>query len=333
MTEDIKDKEIDNGGAEAIKGFNFQKANLILIAINNYKKNSFKVYIEAEDDIVVSYENYKAYIQVKKQIHTFSSLTTKESKKITAADGKKVTKLSSSIIEKNLSFGTKSDNYKIFVKDIGITDKKQLVLKKPGSICAEVYKLNDLARTKIIKSLPVELQNKLENFYFFISPINEDLNEAVNYLIGCLNGINVSVDDNRGRIIIAELSLTIDQKAQEVLSKDVDKEIKAMDTNYFSKIFVTWEALNKFDRILDSLGYNEIINKQIRNERLKIELNLTNLKKDMHEALVNLFEDDDYMDLTNRNIIDNIIDKFKSTDFARYTLISVAIECLCEVEI
>ena len=55
----------ENGGAEAIKGFNFQKANLILIAINNYLKDNFKIYIEAEDDVVVSYNNYKAYLQVK----------------------------------------------------------------------------------------------------------------------------------------------------------------------------------------------------------------------------------------------------------------------------
>ncbi|MDY8024291.1 hypothetical protein [Paenibacillus polymyxa] len=75
---------------------------------------------------------------------------------------------------------------------------------------------------------------KIGGFYFYISPINNDLNEAVKYLIGSLNGINVSVDDNRGRIVIAELSLTIDQKAQEVLYDGIDKEIKAMDTNYFS---------------------------------------------------------------------------------------------------
>lgn len=331
MTEGIK--EMDNGGAEAIKGFNFQKANLILLAINNYQKNNFKIYIEAEDDIVVSYENYKAYIQVKKQKHTFTTITKKESKKITDTDGKKITKFSSSILEKNLSSGADSDTYKIFVKDIGSSDKKKLDLKKPGSICTEVYRLNDEAKGKIIKALPDELKNKLENFYFYISPINDDLNEAVKYLIGCLNGINVSVDDNRGRIVIAELSLTIDQKAQEVLSNEVDKEIKAMDTSYFSKVFVTYETLNQFDRVLDSLGYNELITRKIRSERLKIELNLTDLKKAIKEALQELFEDENLQSLSNREITDIITEKFKSSSFSRNTLISVAVECLCEVEV
>lgn len=333
MTEVIK--EMDNGGAEAIKGFNFQKANLILLAINNYQKNNFKIYIEAEDDIVVSYEDYKAYIQVKKQKHTFNTITKKESKKITDTDGNKITTLSSSILEKNLSSGSGSDSdtYKIFVKDIGSSDKKKLNLKKPGSICTEVYRLNDEAKGKIINVLPVELKNKLEKFYFYISPINDDLNEAVKYLIGCLNGINVSVDDNRGRIVIAELSLTIDQKAQEVLSNEVDKEIKAMDTNYFSKVFITYETLNQFDRVLNSLGYNELITKKIRSERLKIELNSTDLKREIKEALQTLFEDESLQSLSNRDIIDIIIEKFISSSFSRNTLISVAVECLCEVEV
>ncbi|MGG4343697.1 DUF4297 domain-containing protein [Paenibacillus lautus] len=331
MTEGIKG--MDNGGAEAIKGFNFQKANLILLAINNYQKNNFKIYIEAEDDIVVSYEDYKAYIQVKKQKHTFNTITKKESKKITDTDGNKITTSSSSILEKNLSSGSDSDTYKIFVKDIGSSDKKKLNLRKPGSICTEVYRLNDEAKGKIINVLPDELKNKLEKFYFYISPINDDLNEAVKYLIGCLNGINVSVDDNRGRIVIAELSLTIDQKAQEVISNEVDKEIKAMDTNYFSKVFITYETLNQFDRVLNSLGYNELITKKIRSERLKIELNSTDLKREIKEALEELFEDDSFQSLSNREIIDIIIENFKSSSFSRNTLISVAVECLCEVEV
>jgi len=330
MTEVVE--VLDNGGAEAIKGFNFQKANLILLAINNYSKKNFKIYIEAEDDIVVSYENNTAYIQVKKQKHTFTSILRKESKKIQDTDGNKVTKISPSILEKNLRSGTDNDTYKIIVKDIGTSDKKKLILKKPGSICTEVYRLNDKAKEDIIKLLPKELKEKIENFYFFISPINDDLNEAVKYLIGCLNEINVSVDNNRGRIVIAELSLTIDQKAQEVLRDGVDKEIKAMDSKYFSRVFVTYENLNQFERVLNSLGYNEIFTNKIRNERLKIELTLTDLKSDIKGLLYELLNDENFSGLSNREIIEFIIKDFEFK-FSKSTLISVAIECLCEVEV
>lgn len=326
-------KELDNGGSEAIKGFNFQKANLILLAINNYQKRNFKIYVETEDDIVVSYDNYNAYIQVKKQKHTFRTIKEKKSKKVQGNDGNNVTQWSPSILEKNLSSGTDSDTYKIIVKDIGSSDKKKLTLKRPGSICTEVHRLNDEAKGEIIKDLPENLKLRLENFYFNISPINDDLNEAVKYLIGCLNGIEVAVDDNRGRIVIAELSLTIDQKAQEVLSEGVEKEIKAINSTYFSKVFITYETLNQFDKILNSLGYNEIITKKIKNERLKIELNLTDVKKDVKEALCEIANDDCFSDLSNREIIELIIKRFNSIEINRNTLISVAIECLCEVEL
>ena len=129
MAEITEVKEYDNGGAEAIKGFNFQKANLILLAINNYEKKDFKIYIEAEDDIVVNYNNYRAFIQVKKQVHTFNTITKQSKKAFVDDEGNKDVKLIPSILEKNLMSGTKEDTFKIFVKDIGKTDKKRLSIK------------------------------------------------------------------------------------------------------------------------------------------------------------------------------------------------------------
>ncbi|MCU4770336.1 DUF4297 domain-containing protein [Bacillus toyonensis] len=332
MTEITEIQEFDNGGAEAIKGFNFQKANLILLSINNYQKNDFKIYIEAEDDIVVSYESYRAFIQVKKQKHTFASITKQEKKVSKDSDGKKVIKLLPSILEKNLKSGTEEDTFKVFVKEIGQTDKKQLNIKKPGAVCSELYELSDKSKTTLIKALPNALVNKIENFYFFISPIHEDLNEAEKYLIGCLNGIDVSVDNNRGRAIIAELSLTIDQKAQEVIFDEVNKELKLIDGDYFSKVLVTCKSLNEFDNILESLGYNALLKKQIKNERLKIELNKTDLKEDMKQAITDYIDrTEDLENISNKDIVNYLVQRFISTDSKKSTLISVAIEGLCEL--
>ena len=333
MAEITEVKEYDNGGAEAIKGFNFQKANLILLAINNYEKKDFKIYIEAEDDIVVNYNNYRAFIQVKKQVHTFNTITKQSKKAFVDDEGNKDVKLIPSILEKNLMSGTKEDTFKIFVKDIGKTDKKRLSIKKPGSICSELYELSEEAKETIKATLPSGLENKIENFYFFISPIHADLNEAEKYLIGCLNGIDVSVDNNRGRAIIAELSLTIDQKAQEVIYDEVHKEIKSMDKDYFSKVLVTCKSLNGFDNILKSLNYNVPFKKKIRKARLKIELNNTSLKEDMKQALeeIDEAEDLDLESATDEDIINYLVEKFKSTNSEKATLISVAIESLSEL--
>lgn len=332
MAKGTEVKEYDNGGAEAIKGFNFQKANLILLGINNFQKKDFKIYIEAEDDIVINHNNYRAFIQVKKQKHTFTTITKTDKKVSKDSDGKEVVKFSPSILEKNLNSGTEKDTFKIFVKDIGSTDKKKLTIKKPGSICAELYKLNEEAKKIIVDKLPDELVNKIENFYFFISPIHEDLDEAEKYLIGCLNGIGVSVDNNRGRAIIAELCLTIDQKAQEVIYEEVHKEMKSLDKDYFSKVLVTCKSLNEFDNILNSLGYNALFIRQVKNERLKIELNKTDLKENMKEALTDYINEvEDLEKISNEEIINYIVGKFKSADSKKATLVSVAIESLCEL--
>lgn len=331
MTTEAEENKYENGGAEAIKGFNFQKANLILLAVNNYKKKNFKIYIEAEDDIVVNYEKYKAFIQVKKQVHTFNSITKRENKKIKDSTGKEIKVSSPSILEKNLKQGTDEDTFKIIVKDIGQTDKKQLDIKKPGLICSELHELNKKAKEKIIKSLPDDLVKKIDKFYFYISPIHENLNEAEKYLIGCLNTVDVSVDNNRGRAIIAELSLTIDQKAEEVITSEIHKELKSMDTDYFSKVFITCKSLKKFDDILDSFGYNEIIKKRIKTERLKIELNKTELKEEMKKVIKEYCERENMFNISNQDIINYVVEKFKSVDFDDFTLISIAIESLCEL--
>lgn len=335
MSEEAEANNFDNGGAEAIKGFNFQKANLILLAVNNYQKNNFKIYIEAEDDIVVSYENYKAFIQVKKQVHTFNKITKKGTKKINDPSGKskqKVSVPSPSILEKNLSSGTEEDTFKLIVKDIGQQDKKQLKIKRPGSICSELYVLSDNAKETLIKSLPDELVRKIENFYFFISPVHEDLNEAEKYLIGSLTSAGISVDDKRGRLIIAELSLTIDQKAQYVINNELDKEFKLMDRNYFSKILQTSESLKRFDNVLNSLDYNMIIKKLVKKERLKIELNKSELKEEIKKSITEYIENrGEILKISDKKIVEHIVNKFKSRKIEDVTLISVAIESLCEL--
>ena len=57
--------KINNGGAIAIKGFNYQKASIILIMINNYQREDFLIIPEAEDDFQVYVDGKTIFIQVK----------------------------------------------------------------------------------------------------------------------------------------------------------------------------------------------------------------------------------------------------------------------------
>lgn len=53
----VDDEEVDNGGAIALKGFNYQNAVASLIAILNYDKDNFLLFIETKDDIEVDIED------------------------------------------------------------------------------------------------------------------------------------------------------------------------------------------------------------------------------------------------------------------------------------
>jgi hypothetical protein len=322
-----KQQKIDNGGAEAIRGFNFQKANLILLAINNYMKPNFKIYIEAEDDIVVSFDEYKAFIQVKKQSHTFNSLLKKEKPKGLNKDGSKNLNEKLSILEKNLSSGEIGDVFKIFVKNIGVKDKKKLKIKKPGQICINLYELNDEAKTEILSKLPSEYTNKLDNFYLHISPLGEEYEEAQTYLIGSLNKNDVSVDNNQGRTIIAELALNIDNKSQYIIEEISDKELKYMDYEYFSNIFITSKAIIKFEKVLDTLNYNSIKTTRIKKERLKIDLTKVTLKVEIKNFIQTL---DELEDLSNLEIVKIVLEKYLDKE-EQNLLIAIAIESICEI--
>ena len=54
----------DNGGAIAQKGFNYQNAVISLVAIRNYKRPNFEIFVEADEDFEVTYgDDYHAYIR------------------------------------------------------------------------------------------------------------------------------------------------------------------------------------------------------------------------------------------------------------------------------
>ena len=72
--EEIDKENIDNGGAIALKGFNYQNAVASLIAILNYDRDNFLLFVETKDDIEVDVEDKHFFIQVKGQHLSLSSL-------------------------------------------------------------------------------------------------------------------------------------------------------------------------------------------------------------------------------------------------------------------
>lgn len=111
-------KTIDNGGASAIKGFNYQKSIAMLIAVLYFLEKDFELAVEAEDDIVFSSSFRTVYIQAKSATMSLATVSKKHKGK-------------PSVIEKNMSHGTgKNDLYKIVApafKNMDKTLKKKLM--------------------------------------------------------------------------------------------------------------------------------------------------------------------------------------------------------------
>ncbi|EHM67641.1 dsDNA nuclease domain-containing protein [Staphylococcus aureus] len=105
----------ENGGANAQRGFNYQNCVISLVAIRNYKKPNFKIYVEADEDFEVNYgDDYHACIQVKGEKNlTFNKLLKGEKGKL-------------SIFEKNLSSGKSDSVYKIVVFSFSRKDMESM---------------------------------------------------------------------------------------------------------------------------------------------------------------------------------------------------------------
>ena len=93
---------IDNGGAVAINGFNYQAAVIMLIALLNYKKKDFSLFVETKDDVEISLDG----------THTFAQIKSLKNLSI-AALIRKNKKNQKSILSKNLSLTAPNSRYKI----------------------------------------------------------------------------------------------------------------------------------------------------------------------------------------------------------------------------
>lgn len=306
--------KINNGGAIAIKGFNYQKASIILIMINNYQREDFLIIPEAEDDFQVYVNGKTIFIQVKGEKNiTLQKLISKE------------------IIKKNLIPGHDEDIRKIFVWDI---DKKfQNSLKEivSGNIISPLlnYSDQDLKRISDNLNLNENQQIRLKNQYIYKTPFNNNLTEAIKRLFGELVSQNLQINNESGRALLSELSLMIDQKS-EIIVLDNNYSLKTIDNVYLKKVFARVEQHQEFDRILDKLSYNEFKKRRIKQEKTKILVSYQNIKKKTKNYCNNL----NLEQSTEQELINQIVQIIKNHDSSITNdnlIIAIAIECLCEL--
>lgn len=253
--------EFENGGAFAIKGFNFQKAAISLIAIKNFHKPNFHILVEAKDDFEVKYDGYEAYIQVKSKKLSLKQL-------LNTNDGK-------SILEKNLSNGNRNSNFKIFVKSFAETDIKKMTELSEGNICTPLYSYNDEQKKSILDELRdsekiEEFEDKLLSSYIYVPPFKDKLAEAIPVLLGEMALNEIDVSHTRGQIAVNELFTLIDQKSEYIVKNEEDFQKKSILKEDLKKVFKLSSTLDAFDELLESTLFSFFLKKQIKKEQLKI---------------------------------------------------------------
>lgn len=201
-----------DGGANAIRGFNYQKAVIALIAVLNYDKDGFEFFLENQDDVEVLFNDSHTFIQIKSNKNLSINGLVKPNKKT-----------NQSILGKNLSKNpceSRLGRYKVVAPDFLKRDKSNLKESSDGLIFDTIYKYSDSQRLAIADSLKdqdyeqSDLDLKLSNSYIFFSPFGADLRDAIRSIKGTMSDHNISVDNNKGDIAINELFTQIDNKSE-----------------------------------------------------------------------------------------------------------------------
>lgn len=251
--------EYDNGGAIAIKGFNFQHAIAALIIICNYEKENFNIYLETKDDIEVNYSDNNFFIQAKSGKLTLNELVKKD-------------KNNKSILSKSFSktSSQKNNYYKIATIEFSQQEQKKLNKKISQHLFNnnEIYEINDETKKNIVSSLIMQgfeeksLNEKLNNCFIYFAPFTNNSENSYSYLLGVMNQCKINVDGGRGKLILNELLTLIQQKAEKIINNDNERECKNLDSKCLKGLIKTEQYLTVKNTLVQKLEDKNIINIQ-----------------------------------------------------------------------
>lgn len=256
----------DNGGAIAQKGFHFQNHVISLVAIRNYKKKNFSIYVEADDDFEVLYDDdYHAYIQVKGQANmSLAKLLNSQNAK-------------PSIMEKNLKVGDDQSIYKIVVFEFATKDLNSMQYDN-DELFGQSIKLCESQKNKVEKALGNDVSSKLANFSIVKTDFSNDSKVARKYLKGELVDQKISVD-NRDDVILDELDRLISQKSEFILKSDKDKSFKQITSTELDSILWKISSKARFEKELSNFSFPTFREEKIKKEELKIIVQYMSEKK------------------------------------------------------
>ncbi|WP_273449076.1 dsDNA nuclease domain-containing protein [Streptococcus ferus] len=301
----------DNGGAIAQKGFNYQNCVVSLVAIRNYNKPNFSIYIEADEDFEVMYDDdYHAYIQVKGQ----KSMSIQ--KLLSTANSKP------SIFEKNLSSGTDDSTYKIVVYNFKEDDLKEMQEQtNTEELFHSSWLLSDNQKSRVNNQ-------RAENFSLVKTAFDNNISNAKTFLKGELANQKISID-NRDDVILNELLQQIIQKSEKEVQTDADKELKKITSEELNLILQKITAKARFDKELKKFGFTSIKNEKIKREEEKIILEYMTAKK----AVISFLKsDEDRLENEEMTIlIPKSFDLFEMQTLSDNSKYAIGISAYCDI--
>ena len=270
---------IDNGGAIAQKGFNYQNHVIALVAIKNYHRKNFEIFVETNDDCEVLYDNYHAYIQVKGL------------EKVSVADLLKKSKNKCSILEKHFTPGDEHSKYKIVILQFKQGELNDLKANNKDELFDSSWNLKPNKQKEILNKLPKEFKNqdkhlkkKLKNFSFVKTSFSNNSVEARKYLKGELVTQKISVD-GRDDVILDELNRIISQKSEIVLKDGDDKKLKRITTDELQLILKKLSSKALFDSELEKFFFPSYRKEIIKREEIRIITQYMHEKKEIIKLL------------------------------------------------
>lgn len=302
-------KTIDNGGASAIKGFNYQKSIAMLIAVLYFLEKDFELAVEAEDDIVFSSSFRTVYIQAKSATMSLATVSKKHKGK-------------PSVIEKNMSHGTgKNDLYKIVSPAFKNIDK---TLKKVDATLitqgASIFQYSSEAIKTISKNSPNIPQEKLARARVALTNFKDDQSEFLIYIQGIMASKGIPVDNNHGQRSLEELSGQIDQRSSLIAKSEDDYEKKKFTPKDLSNIFSHSHKLEIFKNIIQKLNYSIPKQEALIEKRVSIAALYGAVYADIEKAIKKL-------DIIEINEVEVVSSLLENSDFKNIedTLIREAI--------
>lgn len=294
---------IDNGGAIAQKGFNYQNHVIALVAIKNYNKKNFEIFVETNDDCEVLYDdNYHAYLQVKGL------------EKVSVADLLRKNKDKCSIFEKHFTPGDEHSKYKIVILQFKQGELDNLKANKEDELFDFSWNLVAKKQDEILNKLPDEFKNrdkhlktKLKNFSFVKTSFSNDFVEARKFLKGELVTQKISVD-GRDDVILDELDRIISQKSEIVLNGRVDKKLKRITTDELQLILKKVSSKAQFDSELEKFPFTSYKKEIIKKEEIRI---ITHYMHEKKEAIKLLKSD---IQRLKTQHLSEIVDEIKDND-------------------